>query len=84
MTRLQSRLRGLPPPVVDAALVLAVLAGQSAPFLFTQPGLVQPAQPIWFGSLVAMYTVAEKSPPVRRVRHLDVLLGRLARETISD
>ncbi|WP_240809032.1 sensor histidine kinase [Microbispora catharanthi] len=97
---------------MDAALVLAVLAGQSAPFLFTQPGPgrppwtvaeylpvlgasipllwrrlapvtchvvvaasmgwyalydpVQPAQPIWYGSLVAMYTVAEKSPPVRR------------------
>ncbi|SIS01036.1 Signal transduction histidine kinase [Microbispora rosea] len=111
-SRLKSRLRGLPPPVVDAVLVLAVLAGQSAPFLFTQPAPgrppwtvaeylpvlgasipllwrrrmpvtchlvvavsmgwyalydpIQPAQPIWFGSLVAMYTVAEKSPPVRR------------------
>lgn len=109
---LKARLRNLPPPVVDAALVLAVIAGQSAPFLFTHPSPgrpswtvaeylpvlgasipllwrrrapltcllviavsmgwyalydpVQPAQPIWFGSLVAMYTVAEKSPPWRR------------------
>ncbi|MFF3440574.1 sensor histidine kinase [Streptosporangium sp. NPDC002721] len=105
-------MRGLPPSAVDIALTVVALAGQSAPFLFSQPAPgappwtvaqylpvlgaslplfwrrrapvtclvvvalsmgvyslfdpVQPSQPIWYGSLIAMYTVAEKSPPRRR------------------
>ncbi|MEU8382178.1 histidine kinase [Streptosporangium sp. NPDC048865] len=121
---LRSRLRGLPPSVVDIVLTVAVLAAQSAPFVFSKPmpgappwtvaeylpvlgaslpllwrrrapvsclvvvalsmGVyslfdpLQPPQPIWYGSLVAMYTVAEKSPPRRRFGAVAfILLGFL-------
>lgn len=110
--RAWARRRTPPPLAVDAAIVLAVLIGQSVPFLFTQrlagpqawtvaeylpvlgaslPLILRrryplavlmtvlassyayalndpdiPEQPIWYGWLVATYTVATLSPPWKR------------------
>lgn len=125
--RLAAWFRGLPPVAVDFAIALAVLIGQSAPFLFARrtaspepwtlleylpilfaslPLVLRrrypmavfivtmvsapiyslndpdiPPQPIWYGWLVALYTVAELSPRWQRV--LAVLVSLAPATSVS-
>ncbi|WP_157248971.1 sensor histidine kinase [Nonomuraea typhae] len=126
-SRIAARLRALPPLVVDFAIALLVLIGQSVPFFFAQrqsgpepwtmaeylpvllgvvPLLVRrrypltvliltvasaaiyslrdpdiPPQPIWYGWLIALYTVASLSP--RWTRMLAILLSTAPALSVS-
>ncbi|MEU1878091.1 histidine kinase [Streptosporangium sp. NPDC020072] len=123
----RARLRALPPGAADAAIVFAVLVGQTVPFLFTErmsglepwtfaeywpilfsslPLLLRrrfpmavfvvvaaasevyaalgpdvPSQPVPYGWLVALYTVAERSPRWQRVTA--ILLSLAPAVTVS-
>ncbi|MEV6342850.1 sensor histidine kinase [Actinoplanes sp. NPDC051851] len=112
--RVVSRVRGLPPPVVDVGLAVIALIAQLAPFVSGggpwPPGAYAvavavslpvvwrrrapfavllaselaaalytlvptgPRQPLWYGALIAMFTVAAQAPRWQRISAL-VIIG---------